>query len=412
MSKRRVVITGMGIVSPLGHDVDTVWANLKEGVSGVDSLTFDPGDLPTTFAAQVHGFKAEDHMDPKLVRRSDRFCHYAIASAGQAMKQARLTGDDGTGYDPARAGVIVGSGIGGIEEFTHNDLAFQEGGTRKVSPFFIPKLISNMASGYISIINNLKGPNYSISTACATSNHCFIEAGHMILRDDADIMLAGGTEASVTPLTLAGFCQNRAMSRRNDDPKRASRPYDTERDGFVLGEGSAVFVLEEREHALKRGATILAELMGGGMSADAFHITEPNLEGQELCLRATLRNAGLKPDDITYINAHGTSTPKGDILELQACKSVIGERMSEVKVNSTKSMTGHLLGAAGAIEAVACIKQLETQTLHPSINIENLDPEVPANVVQETQPFQFQYALSNSFGFGGHNASVIFGRGE
>jgi 3-oxoacyl-[acyl-carrier-protein] synthase II len=410
MSKK-VVITGMGVISPLGNTVDEYWENLKAGKSGVGYISkFNPEEveIPVRIAAEVKNFNAEDYIDKKLTRRMDQFSHFAMAAAKQAIEQAGIETDK---VDKERVGVLVGSGIGGMQTFQQNVLNFEK--KRRVSPFFIPMIITDMSSGLISIEYGFMGPNLSISTACATANHSLLESYHMIKRGDADIMVAGGTEAAMMDLAIAAFSVAQALSRRNDEPQRASRPWDKERDGFVMGEGAGVLVIESEESAKKRGATILAELMGGGMSADAYHMTAPHPEGRgaALCMENALKCSGLKKEDIQHINAHGTSTELGDIAETDSIKRVFGDHAYKLKVNSTKSMTGHLLGAAGGVEAIASIKGIMEGKIHPTINLENPDPQCDLDYVpNKVIDYDVKYALSNGFGFGGHNCSLIFGR--
>ena len=411
--KKRVVITGMGIISPLGNNINEYWNNLLAGKSGVGHIThFNPDEkgLSVKIGAEVKNFNPEEYMDKKLARRMDLFCQYAMAAAKQAVKQAGL---EETNVDKERVGVIVGSGIGGIISFQENTLNFHTKG--KVSPFFIPMVITDMASGLISIEYGFMGPNMSISTACATSNHSILESYHIIQRGEADIMITGGAEAAVMELAVCGFSIAQALSRRNDEPQKASRPWDKDRDGFVIGEGAGVFVIESEESAKKRGAKIIAEIVGGGMSADAHHMTAPHPEGKgaALCMTAALKSASLEPKDIQYINAHGTSTELGDVAETNAIKLAFGKHAYSIKVNSTKSMIGHLLGAAGAAEGIACVMSIVDGKLHPTINLDNPDPQCDLDYVpNKAIDYDVKYALSNGFGFGGHNCSIIFGRYE
>ncbi len=409
---KKVVITGMGIISPMGHNVEEYWQGLIEGKSGVSRISkYDPDqiEIPVKIAAEVKNFKPEEYMDKKLTRRMDLFSQLAMAAAKQAIAQAGI--DKEGSVDKERVGVLIGSGVGGIKSLQTNIVEFDR--KTRISPFFIPMIITDMASGLVSIEYGFMGPNFSISTACASSNHSILEAFHIIQRGDADIMVTGGAEGSVTDLNICAFSTAQAISRRNDEPEKASRPWDKDRDGFVLGEGSGVLVIESEESAKKRGAKILATLLGGGMSADAHHMTAPHPEGKgaALCMKIALERAGLKPEQVQYVNAHGTSTELGDIAETNAIKLVFGNHAKKIKVNSTKSMVGHLLGAAGGVEAIACIKSIMHDTLHPTINLDNPDPQCDLDYVpHKAQKLEVQYALSNSFGFGGHNCSLVFGK--
>ncbi|HOJ49887.1 MAG TPA: beta-ketoacyl-ACP synthase II [Spirochaetota bacterium] len=408
---KRVVITGMGIISPLGNNINEYWENLINGKSGVGYITkFNPEEkgISVKIAAEVKNFNPEEYIDKKEIRRMDLFSQYAMAAASQAIKQAGL---EESNVDKERVGVMVGSGIGGIQSFQENAINFHTKG--RVSPFFIPMVITDMAAGLISIKYGFMGPNLSISTACATSNHSILEAYYAIKRGDVDIMITGGAEAAIMDLAISGFSVAQALSRRNDEPTKASRPWDKNRDGFVMGEGAGIFVIESEESAKKRGAKILAEILGGGMSADAYHMTAPHPEGKgaALCMTAALKSAGLKPEDIQYVNAHGTSTELGDIAETNAIKVAFGKHAYSLKVNSTKSMIGHLLGAAGAAEAVACVMTLITGKVHPTINLDEQDPACDLDYVpNKAIDYDVKYALSNGFGFGGHNCSLVFGR--
>lgn len=409
---KKVVITGMGIISPMGHNVEEYWQNLIAGKSGVTRITkYNPDeiDIPVKIAAEVKNFNPEEYMDKKLTRRMDLFSQFGMAAAKQAITQAGI--DQEGAVDKERVGVLIGSGVGGIKSLQKNIVDFDR--KTRISPFFIPMIITDMAAGLVSIEYGFMGPNFSISTACASANHSILEAFHIIKRGDADIMVTGGAEGSVTDLNICAFSTAQAISRRNDEPEKASRPWDKDRDGFVLGEGSGVLVIESEESAKKRGATILATLLGGGMSADAHHMTAPHPEGKgaALCMKIALERAGLKPEQVQYVNAHGTSTELGDIAETNAIKLVFGNHAKKMKVNSTKSMVGHLLGAAGGVEAIACIKSIMHDTLHPTINLDNPDPQCDLDYVpHKAQKLELQYALSNSFGFGGHNCSLVFGK--
>lgn len=412
--KRRVVITGMGVITSLGSDLDVFWDNLVAGKSGVSLIEkMDVSQYSTQIAASVKDFKVEDHIDKKDARRMDRFVQFAAVAALKALKDAKLNIKED--IDPERVGVSVGSGIGGLSTWEEQHRILLEKGPRRVSPFFIPMMIANMASGQISIMTGAKGPNTTAVTACATGTHSIGDSFKLIQQEEADVMICGGAEATISPTGLAGFCAMRAMSTRNDEPEKASRPFDRDRDGFVMGEGSGILILEEYEHAKKRGAKIYAEVIGYGMSADAYHMTDPapGGEGAARCMAKAIGNAGIKPSDIDYINAHGTSTSVGDKSETDAIKTTFGEYASKVAVSSTKSMTGHLLGAAGGVEAIICSLAICNNIIPPTINLEHQDPEcdldyVP-NVARKTK---VDIAMSNSFGFGGHNATIIVRRVE
>ncbi|WP_137938018.1 beta-ketoacyl-ACP synthase II [Chitinivorax sp. B] len=412
MSKRRVVVTGLGHLSPVGNNVEQGWANIIAGQSGIARITrFDPSSCTSQIAGEVKGFDVTEYLSPKDARRMDIFIHYGMAAGIQAVRDAGL--DNLEGLDAERIGVIIGSGIGGLPMIEDTHKAMLDGGTRKVSPFFIPSSIINMISGNLSIHFGFKGPNYAIVSACTTAAHCIGDAGRLIEYGDADIMVCGGAESAVTPLTMGGFGAARALSTRNDDPATASRPWDAGRDGFVLGEGAGVVVLEEYEHAKRRGAKIYAELVGYGMSADAYHMTAPceDGEGAARCMKNALRNAGLNPDQIDYVNAHGTSTPLGDMAETVAIKRCFGDYAKQLAVSSTKSMTGHLLGAAGGVEAVYSVLALHNQIAPPTINMMEQDPQCDLDYVPNTaREMKIEYALSNSFGFGGTNGTLVFKR--
>jgi 3-oxoacyl-[acyl-carrier-protein] synthase II len=409
LSRRRVVVTGLGIISPVGIGVPEAWANVLAGKSGITRITrFDPSPFTSQIAGEVKGFDPANYLSVKEARRFDTFIHYGLAAAIESIKDAGLDFD----REPReQIGVCIGSGIGGLPmiEDTHN--AMLAGGARKISPFFVPGSIINLISGQLSIMYGLKGPNLAVVTACTTANHSIGEAGRLIEYGDADVMIAGGSEACISPLGVGGFCAARALSTRNDDPATASRPWDKDRDGFVLGEGAGVLVLEEYEHARKRGARVYCELAGYGMSADAHHITAPceDGEGAVRCMANTLRNAGLNRDQVDYINAHGTSTPLGDVAETVAVKNCFGDRAKKIAVSSTKSMTGHLLGAAGGIEAIFTALALRDQVAPPTINLFNQDPQCDLDYVPNTaRKMKIDVALSNSFGFGGTNGSLVF----
>ncbi|MGN6553448.1 MAG: beta-ketoacyl-ACP synthase II [Verrucomicrobiota bacterium] len=406
---RRVVITGLGLVSPLGNDVDTFWNNLITGQCGIDRITaFDATPFDTQIAAQVKNFDPNPAFpSPKEVRRTDRYSQFGIYAGWQALKDSGL---DLNKTNPDEVGVFIGSGIGGLQTTSEQLKVLLERGPGRLSPFMIPMLISNMASGLVSMYYNLRGPNFATCSACATANHALGEAWRTIKMGDAVAMLAGGAEAAIVPVGIGGFCAMRAMSTRNDDPKHASRPFDKDRDGFVMGEGAGVLVLEEMEHAKARGARIYAELVGYGNTADAHHLTAPSPggEGATRCMKMALRNAGLNTTDISYINAHGTSTPQGDIAETEAVKTVFGEHARKLVVSSTKGATGHMLGAAGSVEMIACSKAIQTDTVPPTINLQNPDPACDLDYVPNTaRSLKVNAIVNNSFGFGGHNASVI-----
>jgi len=411
LSKRRVVVTGIGMVSPLGIGNDETWQNLLAGRSGVGRITrFDTTAYPAKIAAEVKDFRPEDWIEKKEIKKSDTFIHYAIAAAQMCID------DSGLKPDPAEAerfGVIIGAGIGGLPLIEETHKILLERGPSRISPFFIPGLIANLAAGHVSIRFGAKGPNSATCTACATGAHAIGDAMKVIQREDADIMIAGGTEAVISPLAVGGFAAMRALSTRNDEPERASRPWDKDRDGFVMGEGSGIMLLEEREHALARDARIYCEITGYGMSADAHHISAPcaDGEGSARVMRNALRDAGLKPEDIDYINAHGTSTPAGDLAETIAVKSLFGDHAYKVAMSSTKSMTGHLLGAAGGLEAAICARAVRDGVAPPTINYETPDPECDLDYVPNTaREMNIRHAMSNSFGFGGTNASLVFSR--
>ena len=405
---RRVVVTGMGMVTPLGPDVASNWDALTHGRSGIGRITrFDPAPYETQIAGEVKGFDPQQVMDRKEVRRTDRFTHLAVGAATQALKDAGLE----TVKDPERVGTAIATGVGGLETLIREVLVMEEKGPSRMSPFLVPMLMANAASAQISMQFGLKGPSLTHVSACASSSHALGECGEIIRRGQADVMVTGGSEAAVIPLAIGAFSVMHAMSRRNDDPQRASRPFDKDRDGFVLSEGSAVVILEEREHALARGARILGELVGYGATADAYHITSPSPEGEgnARAMRMALAGAGMKPTDIDYINAHGTSTQPNDREETAAIKQVFGDHAKKLMISSTKSMSGHLLGAAGAFEAIACLLALRESCIPPTINYTTPDPALDLDYVpNEARAKSIKTALSNSMGFGGHNASLIF----
>jgi 3-oxoacyl-[acyl-carrier-protein] synthase II len=409
MSRKRVVITGMGVVSCFGQDVDVFYQNLLAGNSGVKKITeFPCEEFPTQIAASVQDFNTENYIDKKQARRVDKNIAYALVAGKKALEMAQLNVDALQQLDKQRCGVLIGSGIGGMHVFCEGYDTLISKGARKISPFFIPYILTNMGGALLAMDLGFMGPNYSISTACATSNYAIINAANHIRKGESDLILCGGTEAAILPLGLGGFCACRALSQRNDAPTLASRPWDQGRDGFVMGEGSGVLVLESLEHALARGAPILAEYLGGALSCDAHHMTEPRADGEgvALCLAEALKDAGVTAEDVNYINAHATSTPAGDMAEVQALKKIF-KRPQSIKMNSTKSMIGHLLGAAGGVEAIATIKAITDGVIHPTINLENPEPGLDFDVPTQAEKYDIKVALSNSFGFGGHNASIV-----
>lgn len=412
MSKKRVVITGLGAISPIGNTVEETWQNALKGVSGIDLITkFDTTNFSVKFAAEVKNFKVADYISAKDARRMDVFIHYGMAASIQAIRDAGLENNEN--INKQRVGVAVGSGIGGLPNIENTQTEYLKTGTKRISPFFIPGTIINMISGNISVMYGYQGPNLAIVTACSTGTHSIGEAARLIQYGDADIMIAGGSEAVVCPLAIGGFAAARALSTRNDDPKTSSRPFDKDRDGFVLGEGAGVLVLEEYEHAKARGAKIYAEIAGFGMTADAHHMTAPLEDGSGAarCMSLALQNADLSPNDVDYINAHGTSTPLGDVAETTAIKAAFGATAKNLVVNSTKSMTGHLLGAAGGIEAVFTALAIKNQISPPTINIFNQDERCDLDYcANQARQMEIRAALSNSFGFGGTNATLAFKR--
>ena len=412
--KRRVVVTGMGTITPVGNDVATTWRSLIEGKSGTAPITkFDASNFPVKFAAEVKGFNPLDYMDRKEAKRADQYTQYAVAAARQAMTNANLV--ERNGMDPDRIGVIIGSGIGGLKSFEEQHDVYRERGVGKISPFFIPMFIADIAAGIVSMMFNAKGPNYATVSACATSAHAIGDAYRTIQYGDADVMITGGAEATVTPMAIGGFANMKALSERNDSPETASRPFDATRDGFVMGEGAGILILEELEHALKRGATIYAEIVGYGATGDAYHLTAPapDGEGAQRAMKRALKDAGLEPKDIQYINAHGTSTPANDFNETRAIKAVFGEHAKNVNVSSTKSATGHMLGAAGAVEAVVSAMVVGSGIIPPTINYQNPDPELDLNYTPNVSVKRdVKAVLSNSFGFGGHNTTLAIKRYE
>jgi len=413
MSRRRVVVTGLGCISPVGNSVGATWANLLAGLSGIGPITrFDAATFNCRIAGEVKNFDLESYMSAKEARTMDTFIHYGIAAAAQAVADSGLpTGDKLADELACRIGCVIGSGIGGLPMIESMHTEFLQRGARRISPFFVPSTIINMTSGHVSIRHGFKGPNLAIVTACTTGLHCIGEAGRMIEYGDADVMVAGGSEASISVLGVGGFAAMRALSTRNDDPETASRPWDRDRDGFVLGEGSGILVLEEYEHAKSRGARIYAELAGYGMSADAGHMTAPNMDGPRRAMVSAMRNAGVNADQVDYVNAHGTSTPLGDLNESNAIKAALGDHAHKTVVNSTKSMTGHLLGGAGGLESVVTVLALHHQKCPPTINLFNNDPECDLDYCANTaRDIKIDVALKNNFGFGGTNGSLVFKR--
>lgn len=406
---QRVVVTGLGAITSLGQDVDTFWKNIVAGQCGIDRITlFDPKDMACQIGAEVRDWQPEKFMDPKEARRNDRYTQFGFIAAKQAFKDSGL---DMTNEDGDRVGVIIGSGIGGMKTYEDQLKNLFEKGPRKVSPFTIPSLIGNICSGLVGIELGARGPNFGIVTACATATHALGEAMHIIRRGEADIMVAGGAEAAITPFAVASFCSMKAMSTRNDDPKTASRPFSLGREGFVMAEGAGIMVLESLEHAQKRGAKIYCEVLGYAASCDAFHITQPDPDGKGLALamRNALKYSGVNPEQIDYINAHGTSTPYNDKFETLAIKKVFGDHAKKLAVSSTKSMTGHLLGAAGGVEAIVCVKALQDQIMPPTINLHEPDPDCDLDYVPNVaRPAKLTTVQSNNLGFGGQNSSIIF----
>lgn len=412
--KRRVVVTGMGIVSCFGSDVDQFYQSLLEGKSGITPITqFPCEDYPTRFAGSIKDFDVEGYMDKKQARRADPFIRYAMVAGKKAIENAGLKGEALDKLDKSRCGIIIGSGMGGMSVFFEGNKTLFDKGFNRITPFFVPFIITNMGGGLLAIDLGFTGPNYSISTACATANYSIVSAAQHIQRGDADLMICGGTEAPINPIGVAGFVVMKALSERNDDIEGASRPWDKTRDGFVVGEGAGVLILEEYEHAKKRGATILAEYLGGAISTDAYHITSPREDGSGVasCVETAIKDAGISKEKINYINAHATATSVGDLCEIRGIRTVFGDQVKEMKMNATKSMTGHCLGAAGGVEAIAAIKAIQTGKLHPTLNLKNPEEELSDfNIVgDQAEDFEVTGAISNSFGFGGHNSVVIFG---
>ena len=411
--KKRVVVTGLGCVTPIGIGKENYWNSLKNGVCGVDVIDkFDITDFPTKMAAQVKNFNPEEYIDKREIKKMDRFTQFAVVASNLAVKDSNMNLEE---VNKERMGVFIGSGIGGIETLEEQHKKFLEKGPKRVSPFFVPMMITNMAAGQVSIILGAKGPNSCVVTACASSTHAIGEAFKVIQRGDADIMVTGGAESPITPLAISGFCSLKAMSTRNDDVKTASRPFDKDRDGFVMGEGSGVVILEELEHALKRNAKIYAEVVGYGLTGDAYHMTAPadGGEGAARSMEMALKDGNIPKDEVDYINAHGTSTPYNDRFETMAIKTVFEDQAYKMAISSTKSMTGHLLGAAGGIEAIVCSLAIDEGYIPPTINLENQDPDLDLNYVPNVGiNKEVRYAMSNSLGFGGHNGTLAFKKFE
>jgi len=414
MKQRRVVVTGLGAVSCFGNDVNTFFTSLLEGKSGIRPISnFDCSEYPTRFAGEIQNFDSGDYIEKKQARRLDPYARYAIVAGKKALEDAKLTGEASQAFNKERGGIIIGSGMGGMQVFATGVETIITKGFKRLTPFFVPYIITNIGGALLGIDVGFKGPNYSVSTACATSNYSICLAAEHIRRGDADLMVCGGAEASIQPVGLAGFVAIGALSHRNEDPQAASRPWDQGRDGFVMGEGSGVLVLESLEHALERGAPIYAEYLGGALTCDAYHMTDPDPEGNgvALCIERALQDAGVHKERVNYINAHATSTLAGDVAELNAIKKALGSHTKNVKINSTKSMIGHCLGAAGGLEAVATIMSMVQGQLHPNLNLENPIEELQdfMPVGNKAESFKIDVALSNSFGFGGHNSTLVFG---
>ena len=408
--KKRIVVTGMGVVSCLGSDVDRFYERLLAGESGISTITeFQVDDLPTRFAGEIKDFDPGDYIDKKQARRVDKCIAYAMVAGKKALEYGQIDPEVLKQFDKKRCGILIGSGMGGMNVFVEGVNTLKDKGVRRITPFFVPYILTNMPGALLAMDLEFMGPNYSISTACATSNNAIISAANHIYAGDADLIIAGGTEAAVIPMGMAGFCACKALSERNDEPTKASRPWDRARDGFVMGEGAGVIVLEELEHALNRGAKIYAEYLGGGVSCDAYHITEPRPDGEGAAagMQRALTNAGISAEEIDYINCHATSTPVGDLAEIQALKKIF-KNPTKITINSTKSMIGHCLGAAGGLEAVATIKALLTHMVHPTINLDDPEPGIEFHIPIKAEKRNIRAAMSNSFGFGGHNATLIF----
>jgi 3-oxoacyl-[acyl-carrier-protein] synthase II len=409
--KKRIVVTGMGLVSCLGNDVNTFYKHLLAGDSGISMITdFPCEDFSTRFAGVIKNFDPEQYLDKKQARRVDRFIAFTMTAGKRALEDSRLTGDSLASLNKARCGVLIGSGMGGMSVFADGVTTLNEKGPRRVTPFFVPYILTNMGGAFLAMDAGFMGPNYSISTACATSNNAIIAAANHIRKGDADLMVCGGVEAPIIPMGLAGFCAVKALSQRNDAPTKASRPFDRDRDGFVMGEGAGILVLETLEHAQARGAHIIAEYFGGGVSCDAHHITDPRQDGEgvAICINNALDDAGIQPEEVNYINAHATSTPVGDLAEINAIKKVFTKDRHRIALNATKSMIGHCLGAAGGLEAIATIKAITDGMVHPTINLENPEPSIDFHLPTKAEKKDINIAISNSFGFGGHNATVVF----
>ncbi len=412
MSQKRIVITGMGVVSCLGQDVDQFYQNLLQGKSGASTIdSFDISDFPVKIAAEIKDFSAEGYVDKKQARRLDKYSTYLLVAGKKAMIDAGLDDQILSKLNKYRIGVIIGSGMGGMQVFSDGVQALIEKGPKRVSPFFVPYIISSMGGALLAMDYGFMGPNYSISTACATANNSIISAANHIRMGDADMMICGGADASINPIGVAGFAACKALSKRNDEPEKASRPWDVDRDGFLIGEGSGVIILESLEHAINREAPIIAEYLGSGMNCDAYHMTEPRKDGKgvAICVNLALKDANISPDDVNYINAHATSTPSGDMAEVNALKQVFSNP-AKILMNSTKSMLGHCLGAAGGVEAVATIKAITDDIIHPTINLDNPEEGLAFDVPKVAKKSKINIAISNSFGFGGHNATVVFGK--
>jgi 3-oxoacyl-[acyl-carrier-protein] synthase II len=413
MKKKRIVVTGMGVVSAFGNNIDLFYEKLLQGESAISLIdSFPCSDWPTNFAGVIHNFDPEEYINKKLFRRTDPFIHYGMVAGKKALEMAGLSEEKLNSLDKSRIGVVIGSGMGGMGVFYEGVSCILEKGYKRLTPFFVPSIITNMAGALLAIDCGFTGPNYSVSTACATSNYAILAAAEEILMGKTDLMLCGGSEAPMNPIGLAGFVASRALSTRKEDPKKASRPWDRARDGFVMGEGSGVLILEDLEHAKKRGAKILAEFLGGSKNCDAYHMTDPREDGSivALCIEEAIKNSGLRVEDINYINAHATSTVVGDLSEIAAIKKVFGPHLKNIKLNATKSMLGHCLGAAGGIEAIVTIMAMITGMLHPTINLE--DPEESLLgidlVPRKAKAHKITAAISNSFGFGGHNSTIVF----
>lgn len=409
MKKKRVVITGMGVVSCFGNDIETFYDQLLAGKSGISTITdFPCDDLSTKFGGVIRGFDSGEYIDKKQARRIDKCISYAMVSGKKALENAGLVSSSFENLDKKRCGIIIGTGMGGMSVFADGVITMKEKGSKRVTPFFIPYVISNMSSGLLGIDLGFMGPNYSVSTACATGNYAVLAALKHIQRGETDLVICGGTEAPIVPIGVAGFCACKALSQRNDAPEKASRPWDKDRDGFVMGEGAGTLVLESLEHAQARGAHIYAELVGGGITCDAYHMTEPRSDGEGVasCIRIALEDSGLLPSDINYINAHATSTPAGDMSEINALKKVF-PNPSQIKINSTKSMIGHGLGAAAALEAIVVTQAIRRGMIHPTINLDNPEPDLGFDAPVKAEKLQIKAAISNSFGFGGHNAVIV-----